>query len=130
MSRYFTIKQANDAIPHVKEMYDHIVKCKIEIMRLEQEISSSDGSLARYVPLKQNLNSAATKFYDAIEKLESMGVLIKSIDDGLLDFPAERYGNEIWLCWKSGEDGVKFWHEKDSGFGSRKPIEISDESLI
>ena len=57
-------------------------------------------------------------------------IYVKSIEDGLLDFPAQRYGEEIWLCWKAGEDGVKFWHEKDSGFGGRKPLEINDESLV
>ena len=106
----------------MKELYN---EC-----RAEQNLESSDGSLARYIPLKQKLNTAAADFYKAVEKLESTGVLVKSIEDGLLDFPAQRYGEEIWLCWKAGEDGVKFWHEKDSGFGGRKPLEINDESLV
>ena len=52
-----------------------------------QNLESSDGSLARYIPLKQKLNTAAADFYKAVEKLESTGVLVKSIEDGLLDFP-------------------------------------------
>ena len=59
MCGYFTIKQANDAIPHVKELYNHILECRKEIMRAEQNLESSDGSLARYIPLKQKLNTAA-----------------------------------------------------------------------
>ena len=79
MCGYFTIKQANDAIPHVKELYNHILECRKEIMRAEQNLESSDGSLARYIPLKQKLKAA--DFYKAVEKLESTGVLVKSIED-------------------------------------------------
>jgi hypothetical protein len=51
-----------------------------------------------------------------------MGIMIKSVDEGLLDFPSIRYDEEIWLCWKFGESQVKFWHRKDEGFMGRKPI--------
>ena len=49
--------------------------------------------------------------------------MIKSIEQGLLDFPSKRFDDEVWLCWKYGETEIKFWHEKDSGFIGRKPIE-------
>jgi len=52
------------------------------------------------------------------------------IDDGLLDFPSQRFDDEVWLCWKYGETEIKFWHEKDSGFNGRKPISVSNESLV
>ena len=71
-----------------------------------------------------------TKLYKDIEDLESTGVVIKSIDDGLLDFPSQRFDDEVWLCWKYGETEIKFWHEKDSGFNGRKPISVSNESLV
>ena len=47
-----------------------------------------------------------------------------------IDFPSKRFDEEVWLCWKYGETEIKFWHEKDSGFMGRKPIEVSDESLV
>lgn len=57
-------------------------------------------------------------------------MVVKSIEQGLLDFPSKRFDEEVWLCWKYGETEIKFWHEKDSGFMGRKPVEISDESLV
>ena len=75
-------------------------------------------------------NSAITKFYESVEILENTGVMIKSIEQGLLDFPSKRFDEEVWLCWKDGETEIKFWHEIDSGFNGRKPVTISDESLV
>jgi hypothetical protein len=79
---------------------------------------------------KQELNTAMSNLYKAIEDLESMGIMIKSVDEGLLDFPSMRFNEEVWLCWKAGEEQVKFWHGKDEGFVGRKPLPISDESLV
>ena len=58
-----------------------------------------------------------------IRSVAEMGVEVKSLDDGLIDFPAERRGREIYLCWKLGEgDGISWWHEVDTGFAGRRPI--------
>jgi hypothetical protein len=51
--------------------------------------------------------------------------MIKSVDEGLLDFPSKRFDEEVWLCWKAGEDEIKFWHGKDEGFMGRKPLETT-----
>ena len=95
-----------------------------------QIILSATNSFEKYMELKQQLNSAITKFYQSVESLENTGVMIKSIDQGLLDFPSKRFDEEVCLCWKHGETEIKFWHDKTSGFMGRKPIEVSDESLI
>ena len=133
MFSYFTINTANEVLPDVTQKYNHVLECKNEIMKTEKQIQlsiNSTNSFKEYVELKQQLNSKVTKFYHAIEELENTGVVIKSIDEGLLDFPAKRFDEEVWLCWKTGETEIKFWHEKDSGFNGRKPIEVSDESLV
>lgn len=51
-----------------------------------------------------------------------MGVLIKSVDEGVLDFPSERFNEDVLLCWKAGETEVKFWHHRNEGFTDRKPL--------
>ena len=79
---------------------------------------------------KQKLNEELSKFYKTIEELEETGVVMKGLDQGLLDFPSKRFDEEVWLCWKEGETEIKFWHEKDSGFNGRKPISVDAESLI
>ena len=133
MFSYFTIATANEKLPIVVDKFKNIVKLKNEIVKIEHELNSAltpTSTFEQYVTIKQKLNSAVTKFYQAIEDLENTGVVIKGIEDGLLDFPSKRFDDEVWLCWKEGEKEIKFWHEKDVGFSGRKPISVSDESLV
>ena len=133
MFTYFTIKSANEALPGVIEKFNNLKKQKNEIIKAEQElqiIMSSSDSIEKYITHKQKLNSAMTKFYQLIEELEATGVSLKGLDQGLLDFPSKRFDEDVWLCWKDGETEIKFWHDMNSGFNGRKPISISDESLV
>jgi len=133
MFSFFTANQANDALPDVIKKFEYALTKKNDITKIEQELQlsiSTTNSFKEYMILKQQLNSAITKFYQSIEILESTGVMIKSIEQGLLDFPSKRFDEEVCLCWKHGETEIKFWHEKDSGFMGRKPIEVNDDSLI
>ena len=133
MFSYFTIVTANEKLPIIIEKFKTITDLKNEIMKTEQQLGSSlspTNNFEQYVTIKQKLNSVVTKFYQAIEDLENTGVVIKGIDEGLLDFPSKRFDDEVWLCWKQGETEIKFWHEKDVGFSGRKPINVSDESLV
>ncbi len=133
MFSYFTTNEANQALPDVIKKFEFTMAKKNVVSKLEQELQMSlatANTFDQYVSFKQKLNSAITKFYESIETLENTGVVVKSIEQGLLDFPSKRFDEEVWLCWKYGETEIKFWHEKDSGFMGRKPIEVSDESLI
>lgn len=133
MFSFFTTNEANEALPDVIKKYEYALAKQNEVKKLEQQLQmsiSTTNSFEEYVTLKQKLNSAITKFYESVEILENTGVVVKSIDQGLLDFPSKRFDDEVWLCWKYGETEIKFWHEKDSGFMGRKPIEVSDESLV
>ena len=133
MFAFFTTNEANAALPDVIKKYEYALAKNTEIKKIEHELQmsiSTTNSFESYVNLKQNLNTAITKFYESLETLENTGVVVKSIEQGLLDFPSKRFEEEVWLCWKYGETVIKFWHEKDSGFMGRKPIEVSDESLI
>lgn len=130
---YFTIQAANEALPKVIEKYKALQKQKAEVQKLEAQLSSQMGmsfNLGDYATLKKQLNSAVTKFYALVEDLENTGVVLKSLEEGLLDFPSKRFDEDVWLCWKEGETEIKFWHEKDVGFMGRKPLSVSDESLV
>ena len=125
MSILFTVDQANTILPKVKKRFDEILFCKNNVIDIQDELqnlSDSNCSFEKFITKKQQLNHAVTSLYSMIQKLEDMGVMIKSVDEGLLDFPSIRYDEEIWLCWKFGENQVKFWHGKEEGFMGRKPI--------
>lgn len=133
MFSFFTTNEANEALPDVIKKFEYALAKQNEVKKLEQQLQmsiSTTNSFEEYVTLKQQLNSAITKFYEAVEILENTGVVVKSIEQGLLDFPSKRFDEEVWLCWKYGETEIKFWHEKDTGFMGRKPIEVNDESLV
>jgi len=126
---HFTLKEANAILPSVIEKFKHIVNIKSEVGKIQSEMETDPKYMTNfkdYVYKKQELNLAITNFYKSIEELESMGVMIKSVEQGLLDFPSLRFKEEIWLCWKEGETEIKFWHGKDEGFNGRKPVESID----
>jgi len=133
VNSYFSVNDANEILPLVIKKFNYAKKAKAEVMKMEQQLTSDitpTTSLEEYTINKRKLNSSITKFYQSIEDLENTGVSLKGLDEGLLDFPAKRFDEEIWLCWKEGETEIKFWHEKDTGFMGRKPISVSNESLV
>ena len=125
MSILFTVDKANTILPKVKKRFDEILCCKNNVMDIQEELqnlSDSNCSFEKFIKKKQELNHAVTSLYNMIQELEDLGIMIKSVDEGLLDFPSIREDEEIWLCWKFGENQVKFWHRKEEGFMGRKPI--------
>lgn len=133
MTTYFSISDANKILPSVIKKFNYSKMLKNEMIKMEKQMSldlTSKTSMKDYIILKQKLNTKVTEFYQSIEDLEGIGVVLKGLEQGLLDFPAKRFDEEIWLCWKEGETEIKFWHEKDSGFMGRKPISVSNESLV
>ena len=133
MDNYFTIKSENEMLPTIIKKFQKIKQEKNEVEKMEQKLQmnlSGTSNLNDYVTLKQNLNASVTRFYASIEELEKTGVVLKGLEEGLLDFPSKKFDDEIWLCWKEGETEIKFWHEKDVGFNGRKPIDVNKESLV
>ena len=133
MTTYFSISDANKILPSVIKKFNYSKMLKNKLIKIEQQIGldlTSKISMGDYTILKQKLNTKVTEFYQSIGDLEGIGVVLKGLEQGLLDFPAKRFDEEIWLCWKEGETEIKFWHEKDSGFMGRKPISVSNESLV
>lgn len=59
---------------------------------------------------------------EVVRRIQAQGVLVKDLEQGLLDFPSERQGRIVLLCWKAGEPRVAHWHDLDSGFAGRRPL--------
>jgi hypothetical protein len=119
MFRIYTPQDANKALPEVKRRFNTILSQKNNVVALQEEVQKtveSGSSLERFIKKKQQLNVAVSSLYKSIEQLEDMGIMIKSVDDGLLDFPCMRFDEEVWLCWKLGETEIKFWHDREEGF--------------
>ena len=70
----------------------------------------------------RHLDSLAEEMMHRIGELEDLGLVVRDIDLGLLDFPALRFGEKVFLCWRVGELDVSYWHRPDEGFSGRKPL--------
>jgi hypothetical protein len=128
MFMLYTPQDANKVLPEIRQMFANIVAQKNRAVALQQELTLITERGAKFEPFvkkKQELNTVVSELHKAIEQLERRGVVIKSVDEGLLDFPSKRFDEEVWLCWKSGETEIKFWHAKDEGFTGRKPLETT-----
>ena len=127
MFNFYTPDKANEFLPEIKRRFDLIIGYRNQIVIIQNElndISSKDYSFKLFFEKKIQLNKTITLLYKQIEEIEELGILIKSLDEGLIDFPSLRFNEEVWLCWKIGEEKIKFWHGKNEGFIGRKPLSV------
>ena len=76
--------------------------------------------------LRSDLNKAVEKIKDAIDQIQATGCIVKDLDSGLVDFPSMIHNEEVYLCWRLGEDRIRFYHRQNEGFAGRKPIDPDD----
>lgn len=74
------------------------------------------------VAMNKQFHKLWYQFYEKAEQLENLGCILKDVDLGLVDFPHQFQGREVFLCWRLGEKQIRSWHGLGSGFDSRKPI--------
>ena len=125
MGVYFTPQDVNKILPEIQKQFSQIILLRNKVISLQEDLqkTSNEGSkFSIFIAKKQELNRAVYRLYKDIEGLEKRGIMIKSVDDGLLDFPSLRFDEEVWLCWKYGESEIKFWHGRDEAFMGRKPL--------
>ena len=125
MGVYFTPQDVNKILPEIQKQFSQIILLRNKVISLQEDLqkTANEGSkFSIFIAKKQELNRAVYRLCKDIEGLEKRGIMIKSVDDGLLDFPSLRFDEEVWLCWKYGESEIKFWHGRDEGFMGRKPL--------
>ena len=73
-------------------------------------------------------SSVVEQLQECVDELDRLGVQVKDVESGLLDFPGQRHGEEVLLCWQVGEAGVAWWHRPQEGYAGRKPIDWGEET--
>ena len=94
-----------------------------------ERITRSGGLRVSYenaAKLRMEHDTLAKAIQAALERIEATGCVVKDLDAGLLDFPAILKNEEVYLCWRLGEDRIRFYHRQDEGFSGRKPIDPED----
>ena len=130
--RYFTPEEATQLIPEVEKRLREVAIANEAVVSLKADLDGTlngDARILDFVETKQGLNKAMTDMHRAMESLEYLGCTMKDLDHGLVDFPAMRFGEEVWLCWREGENKVSFWHGKGEGFDMRRPLEADVSGL-
>lgn len=119
--RTYTVDEANAALPELRERLERIRAARQTILRAAERIR---GQVAR-----DGGGHEGKDYWDArasvkadIERLAVQGILLRDPETGLVDFPGEREGRRVFLCWRMGEDRVSHWHDVDSGFAGRRPL--------
>src|SRR5271157_323406 len=125
MHRYFTLEEANIALEIIRPLMKEIQSIRNNIISHQPEawpaIEKSAGNGGN--PTLSKLVEDFDRLDKLLHKILDAGAQVKDINTGLLDFPALRNGQEVYLCWKYGEDQIAFWHAIDAGFAGRRPIE-------
>lgn len=131
--RTFTLDEAQSLLPVLESLLRTAIAAKkvieeadAEHQALQHRVFLNGGMFLDVVPLarrKAERAKAEQHAKDAIAEIDSIGVQVKDLDMGLLDFPCEVDGLIILLCWKLGEKGITHWHGTNEGFAGRKPID-------
>jgi hypothetical protein len=133
MPRFFTLRQAEQLLPEVESSIRDAISLKSEYQQAEddwqdllQRITMLGGMLVDHSKMREQKNrreSLAVRLKEVLEKIHEYGCVVKDLDIGLIDFPTQFHGEEVYLCWKLGESGIQFWHGVNEGFRGRKAID-------
>jgi hypothetical protein len=117
--KHFTIAEA------IQSLYDHHSMIeKMQVLSGQLLAGGYDLHQTRPAALQQNLPREFSQLLDVIWKLESAGILVKDIEQGIVDFPHLREsGEEVYLCFKLGEEIIQYWHSLDGGFSNRQLLD-------
>jgi hypothetical protein len=130
--RSFTPAEANSALEEVRPVAGRLVTVRARMRELEQAqrdlviaIGGNGGGYAAsdLSAAQSELAGLAEAAIACVERLDELGATVKDLDLGLLDFPSERDGAAVLLCWQVGEESVTSWHGLEEGFAGRKPID-------
>jgi hypothetical protein len=122
--RHFTVEEANALIALVRPMLEQLRTAKDELLDDEAREALSDASPTNGGgdPGRQ-VGAAFLEVRRILVELTEAGIVVRDVDRGLIDFPSVRDGREVYLCWQLGEDRVGWWHDLESGFAGREPLD-------
>ncbi len=116
---------AQEKLKEVIRLLIELKKTQMAVELLEEfEYDAEDPDVFARLDTKFNKNyhKLSYKFFDIIDQIENIGFIVRDFEEGLVDFPTFFNGKQIFLCYKLGEDRIRYWHYKDDGFGGRRPL--------
>lgn len=129
----FTLEEANALLPVMESLLARAMSAKEtaeglerEVQALRQRIFLSGGLTVNIAEVAQNrtaIEAEVQRAKEALGEIDAIGVQVKDLDTGLLDFPCRVEGELVLLCWRRGENRIEYWHTLESGFRGRQPVD-------
>jgi len=129
----FTLDEAQALLPVAESLLNRALEARQAAEELDDELSALMRRIVAQGGMKINaadvqrrrttLEALVQRAKDSLQELDAIGVQVKDLDSGLLDFPCELDGETVLLCWKRGEPRIGFWHRMEDGFRGRQPID-------
>lgn len=125
--RYFGVEEANRLVPLLKSTFEQVHTWAARAQAITRELESLGGRHDALTETRREEREVLIqRIREALNPLEEMGLEIKGTE-GLVDFRARLAGRSVYLCWRFGEPAVAHWHELDTGFAGRRPIEDAED---
>jgi hypothetical protein len=129
--RYYTLAEANAMLPeltHVLQQLQAQGRQQAMVQGRIAEVTRTVKSNGHHNPIEDPMVTQASRtlsegLRDGIQQLVEWGIELKDLQTGLVDFPARREDRDVYLCWRLGEDEVGYWHEIETGFDGRMPVD-------
>ena len=131
--RHFTPDEANAELERVRPLVEQLVARRREHVaalerqeELESKIRGNGGGMppAELAAADAQVGELARGLASLVDEITALGVQVKDLDEGLVDFPALRHGETVLLCWRLGEDEIAYWHRVEDGFAGRRPLPL------
>jgi len=132
MTRYFTLEEAQGLVNWLEGIFNDLSPLLKRLDELNDNIEQMENPVIsngvddvvteRIESMERELSNTLSRINEEIQSIHKRGILIKSIQHGLVDFPYIFENREVYLCWHSGEQEIKSWHEIDTGFADRQPL--------
>lgn len=134
--RHFTAEEANAALADVRPLVERLVTRRREHVEalahqeeLERKVRGNGGGIppAALAAATATVEELARELARLVDEIAEHGAQVKDLDQGLVDFPARRRDETVLLCWKLGEDEIRYWHRVEDGFAGRRPLPLADD---
>jgi hypothetical protein len=133
LSKTFTLAEAQTLLPVLESLLrraqtagKRAAELEAEMQQLSQRIFLSGGmhvNVAVAARRRAEREKAVQQTRDTLAEIDEIGVQVKDLEQGLLDFPSVMDGKAVLLCWKLGEKEIGFWHSPEDGFAERQPVD-------
>jgi hypothetical protein len=129
----FTLEEAQSLLPVVESLLKRAIEGKQSAEQVDSGLSElarriylSGGmrvDVSRVSKLRTEMESHLQRVRESIAEIDAIGVQVKDLEAGLIDFPCSLDGEVVLLCWRIGESSIEHWHTVDSGFQGRQPVD-------